>query len=114
MQESTNEYQPAPPKRRRGPPKGNRNALKTGRHTAERKDFRRRLRATLKRAQLAAAAGRALARAKDDEAYAKAYADLLAAATFGGLPRRSGEAAKTGEGGADFSPKTEKQFGRVE
>ncbi len=41
---------PDPPKRRAGAPKGNRNALKTGLHTAEMKDLRRRLRAFRARA----------------------------------------------------------------
>ena len=45
------------PKRRRGAPKGNRNALKTGLHTAEMKDLRRRLRAWRRRARAAIARG---------------------------------------------------------
>jgi hypothetical protein len=132
MQKSSNNLEAEPPRRRRGAPKGNRNALKSGRYTGERKAFRRRVRAMLARANRAAAAADRMILARDDEAYAEAYADLLAAA--GPAARRSaqgacdvasqGEAAtlrrlEAAFGGVDgghprISPETEKQLAAVE
>jgi hypothetical protein len=69
-----------PPKRRPGAPRGNRNAVKTGLHTAEMKDLRRRLRAWRHRA---------------NGAIAKANRQIRAERERG----RAGSAAAKGEGG---------------
>jgi hypothetical protein len=76
----TTTQSPETPKRRPGAPKGNRNALKTGLHTAEVKDLRRRLRAWRRRADAAIAAGNRLARAKTEAEREKARAEVRAAA----------------------------------
>ncbi len=89
-----------PTRHRRGPPKGNTNALKTGLHTAEMKDLRRRLRAWRRRAAAVTAAGNDLARAQTDAEREQARAALLAAARGEGDPRKCA--------------KTQKQFGRVD
>ena len=87
----------APQKRRAGAPKGNRNAFKHGRYSAEVLDLRRRIGAFLRRANAAAAAADRLARARTEGAREKARAEV--------------HAAVRGEGGyPEKRPKTEEQL----
>lgn len=79
MQDATNQSPATPPKRRAGAPKGNRNAFKHGRYSAEVLELHRRVRAFCRRADAAAAANR-LARVKTEDEREKARAEIRAAA----------------------------------
>lgn len=95
-----------PPKRRPGAPKGNRNAVKTGLHTAEMKDLRRRLRAWRHRADATIAEAHRVIRAEREARQDEARA---ASTAKGGLPPEAAS-ARRGEGGSQKTPEIEKQL----
>ena len=77
-----------PPKRRAGAPKGNRNAWKTGLHTAEMKDLRRRLRAWRHRANAAIAKANQQIRAEREARQEAARAASAAARGGRGVAKK--------------------------
>jgi len=109
-------HDPTPPKRRPGAAKGNRNAFKHGRYSAEVLDLRRRLRAWHRRANAAIAAANRLARAKNEAEREKARAEIhVAVRAEGGKPKTVkqlsfGSGAAGGGGDPENRPKTAEQL----
>jgi len=95
----------APQKRRAGAPKGNRNAFKHGRYSAEVLDLRRRIRAFLRRANAATAAANRMARAKTEDAREKARAEVHAAVLGEGGKSKTVEQLSCGMGARGGTPK---------
>ena len=109
-------HDPTPPKRRAGAPKGNRNAFKHGRYSAEVLDLRRRLRAWHRRANAAIAAANRLARAKNEAEREKARAEIhVAVRAEGGKPKTVeqlsfGPGALRGGGTPKIGPKLRNNY----